>query len=229
MLASQTDANPPMITPAPATIRVLLVDDHPAVRLGLRHLIDAQPDMIVVAEAAGVGQALAQLDTPADVAIVDYDLGPGRDGLHLATRRTQLRSAPRILIYSAFADSALAVTAILAGADGLLGKDALGDELCTAVRRLARGQRYFPAVTAPVARAMASRLDQNDRAMFGMLLHGIAPEAIAAQLNLTPEQVHARRAAILRRLKREPAAPITGSRAPLDYERPLRRASRRAA
>jgi DNA-binding NarL/FixJ family response regulator len=229
MSTSRTHSNLRPIKPAPSTVRVLLVDDHPAVRLGLRNLIDDQPDMTVVAEAASVRQALAELDTPADVAIVDYDLGPGRDGLDLATRLSRLERPPRILIYSASADSTLAVTAILAGADGLLAKDASGDVLCMAIRRLARGLHYFPAVSAPLARAMASRLNQRDQAIFGMLLHGIQPEEIAKQLGLAPDQIHASRAEILRGVKRAPARRITGSRAPLDYERPLRRASRWAA
>lgn len=229
MLASRAHPNLHSMKLADATIRVLLVDDHPAVRLGLRKLIDDQPDMTVVAQAADVRQALAHSDTPADVAIVDYDLGPGRDGLYLATRLKQLERPPRILIYSAFAESALAVTAILAGADGLLGKNTLGDMLCTAIRQLARGLHCFPAVTPSVARAMASQLDERDQAIFGMLLHGIEPEAIAEQLGLPADQMHGRRAEILRRLKREPQREVDGSRAPLDYDRPLRRASRWAA
>jgi DNA-binding NarL/FixJ family response regulator len=208
-------------------IRVLLVDDHPAVRLGLRSLIDDQPDMTVVAEASGIGQALARLDTPVDVAIVDYDLGSGDDGLYLTARVKRLDTPPRILIYSAFADSALALTAILAGADGLLGKHALGEMLCTAIRGLARGQHYLPAITPSVARAAAWQLDSCDEAVFGMLVAGIEFETIAERLGLTPDQLHAHRGEILRQLKREPAYRVAG--APLDYERPQRRASRWAA
>jgi DNA-binding NarL/FixJ family response regulator len=229
MLAPQTDSNLHSITPTLDTIRVLLVDDHPAVRLGLRNLIDDQPDMAVVAEAAGVRQALAEPGTPADVAVLDYDLGPGPDGLYLATCLRELGPQPRVLIYSAFTDSALAVTAILAGADGLLGKDALADVLCTAIRKLARGHHYLPAVTPSVARAMASRLDPCDEAVFGMLLAGVESETIAERLGLSPDQLHARRTEILRRLKGERAWHITGAHAPLDYDRPLRRADRWAA
>jgi DNA-binding NarL/FixJ family response regulator len=229
MLVRSTDSNLHLIGTTSTMIRVLLVDDHPAVRLGLRKLIDDQPDMTVVAEAAGVGQALATLDTPTDVAIVDYHLGSGRDGLYLTSCLKKLDSPPRILVYSAFADSALAVTAILAGADGLLGKDALGDMLCTAVRRLARGGHYLPAVTASVARALATRLNPSDQAIFGMLLHGVEPQTIAEQLRLTPEQLRVRRAHILRRLKRDTPRPVVGAHAPLDYERPTRRAGRWAA
>lgn len=212
-------------------IRVLLVDDHPAVRAGARMLIDDQPDMRVVAEASSVDEALGRLESPVDVAIVDYHLGDGRDGLSLTADLKRLRPPPRVLIYSAFADGALAVSAVIAGADGLLGKHELGQELCRAVRRLARGLHHLPALTASVAAVMRSPLKPGDQAIFGMLLHGVAPDVIAERLSITDEELHSRRAIMLRSLKpgRAPSALPAGSRAPLDYERPRRRASRRAA
>src|SRR2546430_3106774 len=84
---------------APAQISVLIVDDHPAVRLGVRALIDDQPDMRVVAEARSVSEASNVLDVPIDVAVVDYHLRDGRDGLALVADVHQRRSAPRTLIY----------------------------------------------------------------------------------------------------------------------------------
>ena len=62
-------------------IRVLLVDDHPALRVGARRLIDDQPDIRVVAEARSAEETLMLLESPADVAIVGYHLGEGHDGL----------------------------------------------------------------------------------------------------------------------------------------------------
>jgi DNA-binding NarL/FixJ family response regulator len=213
------------------TIRVLLVDDHPAVRVGARALIDDQPDMSVVAEARNVAQALDQLECPIDVAIVDYHLGDGRDGLSLIAHLKDRQPTARALVYSAFADGALAVSAIIAGADGLLGKHELGEELCDAIRRVARGRHNLPAISQSVAQVMRSRLEPRDRAMFGMLLHGIAPAVIAERLGLTSEELRGRRGAILRRLKPIPALSgvPAGARAPLDYERVNRRPSRRAA
>ncbi len=92
-------------------IRVLLVDDHPAVRVGARALIDDQPDMCVVAEAASIDEALAKLDRPTDLAIVEYQLGEARDGLWLTAQLKRREPAPRVLIYSAFADGASATVA----------------------------------------------------------------------------------------------------------------------
>lgn len=212
-------------------IRVLLVDDHPAVRVGVQQLIDDQHDMCVVAEARSAEEALAQLERPIDVAIVDYHLGSGPDGLWLTAHLKRSQSPLRVLIYSAFADAALAVTAIIAGADGLLGKDELGDELCRAIRRLARGQHRLPAITESVAKVMRSQLEPRDQAIFGMLMHGLSTEAIAEDLGISTDELHARRSIMLGALKRDqhsnwPPAPAS---APLDYERPARRRSRWAA
>ena len=212
-------------------IRVLLVDDHPAVRLGLRKLIDDQPDMRIVVEAATAREAIGRGDRRCDVAIVDYRLGGAEDGLWLTTELKRIEPPPRVLVYSAFADGALAVNALIAGADGLLGKHELGEEICSAIRRLAHGRHNLPAVTSSIADTMRSRLQPRDHALFGLLLHGLAPEAIAAELQLTPDELAARRTAMLRSLspaRYDPAAP-PGPRAPLDYERPRRRSSRRAA
>ncbi len=215
----------------PAQIRVLLVDDHPAVRLGARKLIEDQPDMRVVAEARGAGEALDRLHDHIDVAIVDYHLGEGRDGLWLTTQLKRRDPATRVLVYSAFADGALAVAAMIAGADGLLGKHELGQELCRAIRRLGADRHRLPAITQSVAQAMRSRQEPRDQAIFGMLLHGIAPDTIAERLAITDDELHARRSVMLASLKpaRTPSAMPGGARSPLDYERPKRRASRRAA
>jgi DNA-binding NarL/FixJ family response regulator len=210
---------------------VLLVDDHPAVRLGARELIDAQPDMKVAAEAGTFDAALRELETPVDVAVIDFHLGRGRDGLSLTMDLKQRHPACRVLIYSAFADGALTIMAIIAGADGLLGKQVLGEELPHAIRRLARGQHHLPAVRPVLARAMRSVVEPRDRAIFGMLLHGSRPEAVAERLGLNPAQLHGRRVHILRTLNpAQPGpTPVPGANWPLDYQRPYRRASRRAA
>jgi DNA-binding NarL/FixJ family response regulator len=212
-------------------IRVLLVDDHPAVRIGMRKLIDDQPDMLVVAEAASAREAVGRSDCHSDVAIVDYHLGGAEDGLWLTTELKRIEPPPRVLVYSAFADGALAVNAVIVGADGLLGKHELGEEVCSAIRRLARGRHNLPAVNASIADTMRSRLEPRDQAIFGMLLHGVAPETIAAELQITPGELAARRAAMLRSLspaRYDPTVPPR-PRTPLDYERPRRRSSRRAA
>jgi hypothetical protein len=136
---------------------------------------------------------------------------------------TSARSAG-VLIHSAFADSALGVAALVAGADGLLGTRALGEELCGAIREPASGRRYLPKVESSVALAMRSQLRPSDQAMFGMPLAGFLPDEIVDRLAICRDELDHRRGIML--LALGPAAPsVRGNNAdaPLDYEWPRRR------
>jgi DNA-binding NarL/FixJ family response regulator len=177
-------------------IDLLIAEDHPAVRVGICRFLADQPDMRVVAESAGALEAVSPGRPRADVAIVDYHLAD-RNGLWVTDRLRQLDPPPSVLIYSAFADHALAVAAIVAGADGVLGKSATGDELCTAIRRLASGHRYLPSISSSVARAMSARLDPRGQVIFGMLIHGIAVPQIAVQLGISAGEFALERSAML--------------------------------
>ncbi|MGH2881902.1 MAG: response regulator [Solirubrobacteraceae bacterium] len=203
-------------------IRVLLVDDHPAVSVGARKVINDQPDMRVVAEARSAEEALQQHEVAVDVAVVDYHLREGHDGLWLTAQLKCSEPSPRVLVYSAFADVALAILAPVAGADGLLGKHELGEELCRAIRRLARGQQHLPATSSSIAHMLRSRLEPRDQAIFGMLLHGVERDVIIERLGITSEELHARRSLILGAVKpgRPTSAVPPTAQTPLDYERP---------
>jgi DNA-binding NarL/FixJ family response regulator len=158
------------------------------------------------------------------VAVVDYHLGD-RDGLWLTGQIKRRPAAPPVLIYSAFADAALAVAAIVAGADGLLSKATLGEELTIAVRRLVHGRQYFPAIPASTAAALSTGLAPHDQAILSMAIHGVPAGEIASRLQMTPGELEARRQLIVHAIApkgaRGGAAP--GSGPALDYDRPLRR------
>lgn len=202
-------------------ISVLVADDHPAIRAGVRLLIEDQPDMVAVGEAASTEEVLAKLEAQPDVLVLDYHFGGRRDGLSVLRLLTNARRRPSVLIYSAFADEALAVAAIVAGADGLLSKRSLGDELCDVIRLLAAGRRNFPVISRGVADAMSSRLREPDQMIFGMLLHGVDPEQIMDALKLSAVELEQHRSAMLAALAPNVRESAPASAAPLDYE-PLR-------
>jgi DNA-binding NarL/FixJ family response regulator len=213
-----------VVTDGVPPIHVLLVDDHPAVRHGIRQLISDQPDMVVVAEHSSASNETSGVARWADVALIDYHLGD-RDGLWLTRQIKQLPCPPPVLIYSAFADTALAVAAIVAGADGMLSKTTLGEELTVAIRRLVHGRQYFPAIPESITAALSTRLAPGDQAIFSMLIHGLGGAEIASRLGIAPTELEARRHLILRMIAPKAArADVTAAaRSVLDYDRPLRR------
>ena len=187
-----------------AAFRVLVVDDHPAVRTGLSALLACEPDLRPVGVAAGTKEALDLVDELSpDVAIVDFQLGD-RDGLTLCRQLRERTRPTRVVLYSAYADGPLAVAAVIAGADGVVHKSALADELCRAVRSVARGARAIPP-PSPTARAtVAARLEPDDLPIVAMLLDGTDPDEIAEVLGITRGWLAARRWAMVEQLRRMP-------------------------
>ncbi|QDV39590.1 response regulator transcription factor [Tautonia plasticadhaerens] len=130
-----------------AKLRVFLADDHPVVRGGLRALIDAQPDMEVVGEAAdGEAAVLGVLDTGPDVAVLDVSM-PEVSGAEATARIRRDRPAVRVLALSAHEDIGYVRQVLAAGASGYVVKRAAAEDLVRAIRRVAAGETYLdPAI-----------------------------------------------------------------------------------
>jgi DNA-binding NarL/FixJ family response regulator len=142
-------------------LRLLVVDDHPAVRAGLRQLLDDQADFEVAAAVATADEALAVAERePIDVAVVDYQLG-GRNGLWVSRKLKRLSPAPGVLIYSAYTDGVLASAAVVAEADAIFSKGGLGSELCEAIRMVARGHQLLPPGRCALWHAGVARTEQH--------------------------------------------------------------------
>jgi DNA-binding NarL/FixJ family response regulator len=183
-------------------IRCLVVDDHPAILAGLRGLLASEPDFDVV-DALDSAEAAADLaeDVPVDVAIVDYQL-PGHSGLWLSRKLKRLPEPPAVLIYSAFSDYMLAAACVVAEADGLLSKAALGTDLYTAIRRAATGMSRLPPVPSTLADGMRRRFDSMEQAIFGLLLAGIGRDEITRTLHIDMGELETRQWTMLRKLER---------------------------
>ena len=182
-------------------ISVAVVDDHHAVRLGLHAAIRSEPGLVNVGAAATAAELAPLLyRSRPDVVILDYHL-PDDDGLTVCWRIKSDVPAPRVILYSAFADASMTVPALLAGADGLLDKTSPALELFNAIREVARGGHAIPAVSAPLLEAAASALEPDDLPILSMLVERTPRHEIAETLRLDHAQLRRRTARMLGRLK----------------------------
>src|SRR3954469_19137463 len=119
---------------------LVLVDDHPAVRAGLRGLLEDEDDLRVAATAATAREGYeAIVDLRPALAVLDHHL-PDDDGLSLCLRTRTLPAPPRAVIYSAYADAGLAVQAAIAGADAVVAKSTPPQRLVSALRAVGGGR-----------------------------------------------------------------------------------------
>lgn len=188
--------------PPAGHIRLLIVDDHAAVRAGLRELLADEPDFEVVAAVEGAETAMSVAERqPVDVAVVDYQLG-SRNGLWLSRKLKRLPAPPAVLIYSAYADGVLAAAAVVAQADAIVGKGGLGSELCNEIRRIARGGSGLRPLPEWLGATIRGRFGPEEQAIFGMMLAGINPPEIAETLGLCDVELESRLGVMLRKLER---------------------------
>jgi DNA-binding NarL/FixJ family response regulator len=190
-------------------IRVLIADDHSIFRLGLRRVLEAAPDIVVVAEAGNGEEAMAEAHAcDADVAVVDVSM-PGRGGLE--TIRALKAAAPRVkvLILTVHAEERYAVQALRRGADGYLTKDAAPGVVAQAVRRLAAGGKYIsPALGERLAADLGAHCSGREGETLSLLEEAILREIvasrstrdIAAGLRLSIASVRGCRARVLQRM-----------------------------
>ena len=140
--------------------RILLVDDHDIVRLGLMTLLNDQPDMEVIGEASTAAEAVrAAIHLEPDVVLMDIRL-PGEGGIEATSQVTRNVPKSKVVMLTSFADDELVVRAIRAGAVGYVLKQVGNEELLRAIRAAARGEALLdPSTTA----RLLSRVRQAER------------------------------------------------------------------
>jgi DNA-binding NarL/FixJ family response regulator len=174
---------------------VVLVDDHPAVRAGLRGLLqDAGVRVLATAATVREGWEAITALRPR-VAVLDHHLD-GESGLLLCLRTQGLEPPPRVVVYSAFADDRLRVLGLVAGAATVVSKGAAPEDVVAAVLGAPAAEAGEP-VAAKGLREVGAGLGDRDLAILGMLSHGVAPAEIAATLSIDERRLRARRRAIL--------------------------------
>jgi DNA-binding NarL/FixJ family response regulator len=182
-------------------IRVAIVDDHHALRLGLETAIRSEPGLV----PAGVAATAAELApllyrSRPDVVLLDYNL-PDVDGLTVCREIKAQVPAPGVILYSAFADASMTVPAIVAGADGIVDKGVPARDLFEAIREVARGGDALPPISSELLDAASLRLDEEDLPILGMLVDRTPMQDIAETLRLDPPVLRRRVGRMLGRLQ----------------------------
>jgi DNA-binding NarL/FixJ family response regulator len=199
-------------------INVLVADDHPLLRNGLKQVLMQEPDIKVGGEAEDSEQVLERLAEPGwDLVILDITM-PGRGGLEVLRDIRRIRPEIPVLILSMHPEDQFAVRAIKAGANGYVSKNNAATEVVTAVRKILTGKKY---VSASLAEMLANALDSDsDRALHESLsdrefqvmckiASGKTVSQIAAEVTLSVKTISTYRARVLEKMNMHNNAELT--------------------
>jgi DNA-binding NarL/FixJ family response regulator len=197
------------------TIRVLIADDQPLIRTGLRTLLSAQDGIEVVGEAStGAGAVTESARLAPDVVVMDIRM-PGTDGIQATAQVIRQPTAPRVLVLTTYDIDEYVYDALAAGASGFLLKDARPEDLVDGVRVIAAGDALLaPAVTRRLiglfvtgaharVRRHDARLDaltEREREVLGLLAQGMSNAEISAALHVSGNTTKTHVARILAKL-----------------------------
>jgi len=199
-------------------VRVLVADDHPLLRSGLKQVLSLEPDLEVVGEAEDSDQVIQQVhDLRCDVVILDLTM-PGRGGLDALRELRKRHPNLPVLILSMHAEDQFAVRAIKAGASGYLSKDNAGTEVVKAVRKVLTGKKY---VSPSLAEMLANALDHDterpphetlsDREfqILCKIASGMTVSQIAQEISLSVKTVSTYRSRVLEKMSMHNNAELT--------------------
>src|SRR5688572_6231093 len=196
--------------------RILIADDHPLIRRGLRALLETRPDLEVVAVAATGREALAAARrSPPDIAIIDYSL-PELNGYGLSLQLRKVAPQVHILIYTLLDDEQTIRDALQAGVSGYILKSDTESDLFAAIDSVANGNIYFSAGIASLcwqnlrkaSGGRAGGLTPREQEIVQLVAEGRLNKQIAGLLAVSIKTVESHRAAVMRKLGLHTAAQL---------------------
>lgn len=190
--------------------RILLVDDHPAVRMGLKGLLLTEFPDLQIEGAESEAAALSAIDQGVwHVAVLDVNL-PGRGGLELIRLFKEHQPSLKVLIYTMHPERQFGMPAFRAGADGFLTKESSASALFEAIRLLLSGRKYLSSslaeqlasvLTGEEERSLHDRLSPQEQCVFERLVEGCTLSQIAVDLSINIKTASTYRARVYEKLK----------------------------
>jgi DNA-binding NarL/FixJ family response regulator len=202
-----------------APIRVILADDHTLVRSGIRRILENQPGVVVVEEAADGRAALAAVRRlEADVLVLDLKM-EGSDGIEVLKAVKADRPELKVLILTMHAGREYVARAVQEGADAYLLKDSAVQDLTAAIEAVMAGRSYYsPAIQQSIAELLREGgkphegvhgLTEREREVLTLLARGLPSKEIASELSISIRTVDAHRANLMRKLGVKSVALLT--------------------
>jgi len=199
-------------------VTVVLADDHVVVRQGLRALLESDPRVVIVGEAADGLEAVELVRRRKPTVLITDLMMPGLDGLATTRKLSHLKSDTRVIILSMYGDQAYVLEALKSGAAGYVVKESCGAELFEAIRVVVAGRRYLsPAVSETSIGSYSSmgtilqkaqtglrevhdKLTVRERKVMQLIAEGATSGDIGVRLKISPRAVGSHRVNCMRKL-----------------------------
>lgn len=198
--------------------KILIVDDHPIVRDGLKQILGDTDDLVVSGEAGNADEAIALVrDSDFDLVVLDITL-PGRTGIDLLRDLRRERPTLPVLMLSIHPEDELGIRAVKAGASGFLSKECASDDLVRAIQLIVSGNKYISRALADrlieeiqrdTNRPPHEQLSDREYEVMSLIATGSSMKEVAAALSLSKSTVSTYRARILDKLNVKSTAEIT--------------------
>jgi len=191
-------------------LRILIVDDHPIVRKGLRQIVAETPVMAIVDEASNGHEALNKVwENDYDVVLLDITM-PGISGVEILKELKSIRPNLAVLVLSIHPERQYAVRVLRAGASGYLTKDSAPEELIQAIHKVSLGGRYISSslgeslvldLGSNIGKPLHETLSDREYQVMLMITSGKTVKEVAEQLSLSVKTVSTHRSRLLKKMK----------------------------